>query len=222
MQLNKSEIEQVAKNIVWITNAAIKFTHNEKTIYIDPWKLKHKGKADLILITHDHHDHFSPEDIELITTPETTIVCTADAAAKAQILPHKEIVTVAPFSSFKWNNMEISTIPMYNVVKDNFHNRQKGWVGYIISFNGITMYHAGDTERIPDMKNITCDIALMPIGQTYTMNSVEEAANAILDTRAKIAIPIHFDVHESQPGDPEKLKDLLKGKVEVMIKLPEK
>lgn len=221
MTAKLTDLQQIATKIDWITNACVKFTLNGRTIYIDPWKLKRPDHADLILITHDHYDHFSPDDIALIVDATTDLVCTADVAQKAKSLGLNHITTVAPFSTITWNAVKISTVPMYNVVKDNFHNKKSGWVGYIVEFDGVRLYHAGDTERIAEMRQVNCDIVLMPIGQTYTMNSVDEAAQAIIDTGAKIAIPIHFDVHESQPGDAQKLKSLLMGKVEVMIKIPQ-
>lgn len=209
------KIKQVAGCIEWITNAATKLTINGKIVYIDPWKLTKTDKADLILITHAHYDHFSPNDIKLIATPQTTIVCTADVAKQTGELNVLQTITVKPFDTITWNGLKISTVPMYNVVKDNFHNKSMGWVGYLIEFDGVTIYHAGDTELIPEMKNIKCDIALMPIGQTYTMNSVEEAAEAILTVQAQIVIPIHYDVHESKPGDVAHLKQLLADKCAV-------
>jgi L-ascorbate metabolism protein UlaG (beta-lactamase superfamily) len=93
-------------------------------------------------------------------------------------------------------------------------------VGYIVEIDGVKVYHAGDTERIPEMKNIDCDIALLPLGQTYTMNSVEEAAEAALDTGAEVAIPIHYGMYEGTKEDAEKFKELLDGKMKVVILEP--
>lgn len=220
MNVIATAVKQFAESIQWITNACVKFRHNGKTIYIDPWKLTKPDSADLILITHAHFDHFSVDDIKLIASNKTTLICTPDVAPQAQELGVAKVVAIAPFEQTVWNDIKISTVPMYNVVKDNFHNRNSGWVGYIINVGGITLYHTGDTERIPEMKDVRCDVMLLPIGQTYTMNSVDEAAQAVLDTHAKIAIPMHYDVHESEPGDPQRLAKILEGKVEVMIKTP--
>jgi L-ascorbate metabolism protein UlaG (beta-lactamase superfamily) len=112
----------------------------------------------------------------------------------------------------------IEAVPAYNIVKTNFHPKANNWVGYILTIDKIRIYHTGDTERIPEMKNMACDIILLPLGQTYTMNSVEEAAEATLDVKAKIAIPIHFGLYEGKAEDAQKFQALLKVKVKVIIK----
>jgi L-ascorbate metabolism protein UlaG (beta-lactamase superfamily) len=113
--------------------------------------------------------------------------------------------------------IRIETLPAYNIKKTQFHPRSAGHVGYVLTIDGVRIYHAGDTERIPEMKELNCDIALLPLGQTYTMNSVNEAAQAALDTKAKIAIPMHYDMYEGTPQDAERFKKLLEGKVRVEI-----
>ena len=97
------------------------------------------------------------------------------------------------------------------------HKRNDDFAGYILTVGQSRIYHAGDTERIPEMKNIDCDIALLPLGQTYTMNSVEEAAEAAMDTGAEIAIPIHYGMYEGTKEDALEFKELLDGKIKVVI-----
>ncbi|MCK4836639.1 MAG: MBL fold metallo-hydrolase, partial [Candidatus Aminicenantes bacterium] len=96
--------------------------------------------------------------------------------------------------------------------------KENQWVGYILTIDGIRIYHAGDTERIPEMKNFSCDIALLPLGQTYTMNSVKEAAEAAIDVKAKIAIPIHYGLYEGKTQDAVEFQNILKDKIKVIIK----
>jgi L-ascorbate metabolism protein UlaG (beta-lactamase superfamily) len=112
-------------------------------------------------------------------------------------------------------------VPAYNVVKTNYHPKGNKWVGYILTIDGVKIYHAGDTERIPEMQEFTCDIVMLPLGQTYTMNSVEEAAEATLDVQAKIAIPIHYGMYEGTVEDAKKFQELLKNKVQVVIQTQE-
>ena len=104
--------------------------------------------------------------------------------------------------------MVIQTVPAYNIVK-NFHKKESDYLGYIINFDGIKVYHTGDTERISEMKEVDCDIILLPLGQTYTMNSVEEAAEAVKDTKAIIAIPIHYGLYEGTLEDALKFMAIL-------------
>ena len=104
------------------------------------------------------------------------------------------------------------------MTKTQFHPKANNWVGYLLTIDGVKIYHFGDTERIPEMKNIVCDIALLPLGQKYTMNSVQEAADAALDARAKIAIPIHYGLYEGKAADADAFAALLKGKITVVIK----
>jgi L-ascorbate metabolism protein UlaG (beta-lactamase superfamily) len=106
------------------------------------------------------------------------------------------------------------------VVKTNYHPKENNWIGYIIDVDGVLVYHAGDTERIPEMRNMIVDIALLPLGQTYTMNSVEEAAEAAIDINPSIAVPIHYGMYEGSVEDALKFKELLAGKVEVVILEP--
>ena len=114
--------------------------------------------------------------------------------------------------------VKVEAVPAYNVVKTNFHPKSNNWVGFVITISNVKIYHAGDTERIPEMKDIECDIALLPLGQTYTMNSVKDAADAAIDVKARIAIPIHYGLYEGKEEDARKFKELLAGKVDVIIK----
>lgn len=215
------KLHQLTQRLEWLCNAGFRLTHHGLTIYIDPWQLNTPDTAHLVLITHDHFDHFDPASLRLIVGPQTTVVCTADVAPKAQELGAAEVLTIAPGQRLTVaDKVMVEAVPMYNTQKPQFHPQANGWVGYIITLDGLRLYHAGDTERTPDMARIACDLALLPLGQTYTMCSVDEAAQAAIDTGAKMVIPMHFDVHESQPGDPERLAQLLQGKAEVLIKQP--
>jgi len=85
------------------------------------------------------------------------------------------------------NGILVEAVPVYNIVKTKYHPKQNKWVGYILTIDGVKIYHAGGTERIPKMKNFTWDIAMIPHGQTYTMNNVKEATNAVLDINPNFA-----------------------------------
>ena len=130
---------------------------------------------------------------------------------------YKNITPVSPGDKVTIAGTEIEAVPMYNVEKTQYHPMENAWTGFIINIGGTRVYHAGDTERIPEMKELNCDIAMVPLGQVYTMNSVEEAAEAVLDTGAEIAIPIHYGMYEGSADDAKKFKELLEGKVKVVI-----
>lgn len=203
----------IINKIKWLGQASVRI-EDEKVIYIDPYNLSENPvKADIILITHDHMDHLDRKSIEKIIKPETIILI--PSAINIGIKDAK-IASVKPFSTNKIYNYNIMTVPAYNI-KKSFHPKSKGYVGYIIEISGTKIYHTGDTERIPEMKNISADIIMLPLGQTYTMNSVEEASEAVIDVKAKIAIPIHFGMYEGNEKDALKFKELLKDKVEVII-----
>lgn len=215
-QVSKN-IEAVAESIQWFGQAAVKIMNCGKVIYIDPYQVKGNDQADLILITHSHFDHFSPEDIKKIVAPHTWILCPSDVAIEAQQFGAAKVITVQPGFNDEWHGIEIRAVPMYNITKSDKHPQSKKWVGYLLNLCHVWLYHTGDTERIPEMKSIKTDIIMLPLGQTYTMNSVDDAAAVVLDTGACVAIPIHYGMYEGSDSDVEKFKALLKDKVEVIV-----
>ncbi len=213
MDLN---VNTIADSLHWIRQACVKINILGKIIYFDPLGIKNQDSADFIFITHPHKDHLSPNDIALISTSKTIIYGPKDCKFTGT---YKEFIEVKPDTTIELtSNLSITTVPAYNVVKTNFHPKEKKWVGYLLKIGNVIVYHAGDTERIPEMKNFTADIVMLPLGQTYTMNSVEEAAEAAKDVKAKIAIPIHWGLYEGKSEDVTKFKDLLTGIMEVKIK----
>ncbi len=158
-------------------------------------------------------DHFDKTSISKLAASNTVFLAPKDIAGDLG----KNSIAVEPGLETNIMGIIIETVPAYNIVKKSFHPKENKWVGYIVTVNGVRIYHAGDTERIPEMKNFKCDIALLPLGQTYTMNSVDEAAGAALDVKAKIAIPMHFGMYEGSVADAAKFGELLKDKIDVFI-----
>ncbi|MCM8808834.1 MAG: MBL fold metallo-hydrolase [Candidatus Omnitrophica bacterium] len=173
--------------IKWLGHASILISIGGKNIYIDPWNLiKIEPKGDLILITHSHYDHFSPDDINKIVKNDSTIIGPHEilkikTGIKKEVKPGDEV-------DLKW--VKVKAVPAYNVNK-NYHPKGNNWCGYIIEIESKKIYIAGDTDFIPEMKTISADIVIVPIGGTYTMNA-EEAANAVNIIKPKIAIPYHY------------------------------
>jgi L-ascorbate metabolism protein UlaG (beta-lactamase superfamily) len=211
--------QKLAESLIWIKQSCFKLVVNGKIIYFDPLGITKNDSADIILITHPHNDHFSVGDISKISTAKTIIYGPKECKYNGECMKFIEVV---PGQTVKIDdNLSFATVPAYNIVKTKFHPKEKHWVGYLLTVNGIVIYHSGDTERIPEMKNFTADIALLPLGQVFTMNSVEEAAESAKDVKAKIVIPMHWGAYEGTIEDAKKFKALLDGKITVIIKNPD-
>jgi L-ascorbate metabolism protein UlaG (beta-lactamase superfamily) len=205
------EVKDMIKGIHWLGHDTFKIA-GEKVIYTDPFKIKKKDTADIILITHEHRDHCSPEDVKKIQGADTVIVATADCAGKLS----GNIKVVKPGDKINVEGIEIEAVPSYNTNKQ-FHTKDKGWVGYIFTVQGQRIYIAGDTDHIPEMKTFKdIDIAFIPVSGTYVMTA-DEAVKAALDIKPKIAIPMHYGSIVGSKDDAKKFADGLKGKIEVVV-----
>jgi len=175
------------------------------TVYIDPWKLAPGSvPADLILITHQHSDHFSAEDIRSIRKPETEVV--ANAAVAKDLRGGTQVHVVKPGDRLTVKGIEIHVLPAYNLDK-RFHPRSAGHVGYVLTVGGQRIYHAGDTDAIPEMENLRPDIALLPVSGTYVMDA-EEAVEAVRLLQPKLAIPMHYGEIVGSQADAERFQQL--------------
>ncbi len=197
-------------NIHWLGHDTFKID-GEKIIYTDPFKIKKQDSADIILITHEHYDHCSPEDIKKVQGPDTVIVSTPDCTGKLS----GKVKTVKPGDRITVKGIEIEAVPSYNTNKQ-FHTKDRNWVGYLFTVNSRRIYIAGDTDYIPEMKNIKADIAFLPVSGTYVMTA-DEAVPAALDIKPDIAIPMHYNSIVGTDKDAKKFAEGLKGKIEVRI-----
>lgn len=210
-------IAKVIEHITWFGQAAIRIESENLTIYIDPYQIQESDSADIILITHSHRDHLDPESIARIRQANTIIIGPRSCRKELEALEASQLILMAAGEEQEVLGIPIQAVAAYNIKKRRYHPKEKGFLGYILTTNGIRIYHAGDTERIPEMKTFSCDIALTPLGQTYTMNSVKEATQAVLDVKARAAIPIHYGMYEGTPEDAQQFKKMLKDKVNVYI-----
>jgi L-ascorbate metabolism protein UlaG (beta-lactamase superfamily) len=197
-------------NIHWLGHDTFRIT-GEKVIYTDPFKLKKKDTADIILITHSHYDHCSPEDVEKVSSPQTVVVAPEDCREKLG----GDVRVVKPGDVIEVSGIRIEAVPSYNTNKQ-FHTRDRKWVGYIFTTGGKRIYIAGDTDRIPEMKDFRADIALLPVSGTYVMTA-EEAVMAALDIRPSVAIPMHYGSIVGTDADATRFEEGLKGKIEVLV-----
>jgi len=202
---------RISDNIMltWLGHASFKLKAGNRIIYIDPWKVK-KDEADLILITHSHFDHLSPDDVRRIQKKETVIVATKDTASKLK----GDIETVKPGDEIEVEDVRIEAVPAYNMGK-NYHPRTNGWVGFVITLGGSKIYHAGDTDAIPEMKMINADTALLPIGGTYTMTA-EEAAKIANEFKPKSVVPMHWGTIVGSEDDAKRFKQLFNGETNIL------
>ncbi len=198
------------EGIHWLGHASFRID-DAVVIYIDPWKLKQAKPADLILVTHAHFDHLSVEDIAKITRPGTVIVCPASCADKLS----GDVRIMAPGNALRVGAVNIEAVPSYNTNKPN-HPKQAGNLGYIVEVGGRRIYHAGDTDLIPEMANMRCDVALLPIGGKYTMDAVE-AAQAVERIKPKVVVPMHWGDIVGSAQDVERLKQRVPKGVAVEV-----
>jgi L-ascorbate metabolism protein UlaG (beta-lactamase superfamily) len=193
--------------IMWLGHASVMIRTGEKVIYIDPWKVDATlPQADIILLTHDHYDHYSQGDIAVLAGDTTRIVAPMPA----------EVVTdrINAGDSLVIDDVLIEVLPAYNIDK-NFHPRANNWVGYVVHISGRRVYHTGDTDRIPEMMGLRVDVALMPVGGTYTMTA-DEANQALMDMQAQHVIPIHYGDIVGSSDDAQRLSDISTNTVHIL------
>jgi len=203
-----------------LCHSSIKIETEGKVIYIDPFKIQENIKdADIIAITHSHYDHFSEEDINKVRNERTKILVTNDLYEKTLNLGFKKenIIVVISNEMYKVLDIEIKTIPAYNVNK-KFHPKTNNWVGYILTLENEKVYIAGDTDITEENSNIECNIALVPVGGTYTMN-YEEASDLVNKIKPNVAIPTHYGNIVGKKEDGIKFKSLVNKNIIVDIQI---
>ncbi|MCI0512631.1 MBL fold metallo-hydrolase [candidate division KSB1 bacterium] len=204
------------EHIHWLGHASFRIEDQSRQIYIDPWKLPpNQPKADIILITHSHYDHHSPDDLARIIQPGTILVGPADVMSSH---PGQGFV-VKPGETKTIANLTLVTWPAYNLSK-SFHPKAKGWVGYnLLLSTGQQIYHTGDTDFVPEMNTVKTEVLLIPIGGTYTMDA-EVAALACNTIQPQVAIPMHWGDIVGSANDVQNFRKLVR--TTVVVKNPER
>jgi L-ascorbate metabolism protein UlaG (beta-lactamase superfamily) len=200
--------------ITWLGHDGFKINAS-RTIYIDPFDLKGELEpADVICITHDHYDHCSPGDVAKILREDTIIIAAENCRGKLK----GDVRWVRPGDKVTVKDLTVEAIPAYNVNK-KFHPREAGGVGYILTVDSTKIYHAGDSDPIPEMEGLDVDIAMLPVSGVYVATA-EEAVEAANRINPKTVIPMHYGSIVGSRADAERFKELWPGEVVIMEPQP--
>ena len=209
-------------SIEWLGHSGFRIDARGTTIYIDPYRIADGPVADLILVTHAHYDHFSPQDVERVTGEHTWLVAPPAVAERAT----GRVVSIAPGEQLELEpvpGVEVAAVAAYNTSKRDddgrpFHPREAGCVGFDLNVAGQRLYHAGDTDVIPEMDSVVgVDVALLPVSGTYVMTP-GEAAEAARRIQPAAAVPMHWGQHIGTRADAEEFAE--RAPVEVRIMEP--
>jgi L-ascorbate metabolism protein UlaG (beta-lactamase superfamily) len=206
-----SATEKMLERLRWLGHSSFRLD-GSPTIYFDPWQLSpNSPPADLILVTHEHHDHCSPDDVAAIHSENTIVVANPTAAKKLG----GDVIVLRPGENTQVGPVEIKAAPAYNVNK-RFHPRNAEHIGFIVNVEGVRIYHAGDTDHIPEMAEITCDVALLPVSGTYVMTA-DEAIAAARDIQPQVVVPMHWGAGVvGTESDARKFRDGWEGKTIIL------
>jgi L-ascorbate metabolism protein UlaG (beta-lactamase superfamily) len=207
----------MAISVKWLGHASFEIKTDDKTVYIDPFEGEYEDKADLILVSHSHDDHCDPSKIKKIRKESTVVIAPADCASKIG----GKVKSLKPGEKASLGDIAVEAVEAYNYKRFRspgkpFHPTGLG-VGYLLTIGNKTIYHAGDTDFIPEMKKLgSIYLALLPSGGTYTMDTAE-AAQAVLAIKPEFVIPIH-----RWNTDPGGLKSEVepKSKIKVVLLKP--
>ncbi|HUK13899.1 MAG TPA: MBL fold metallo-hydrolase [Thermoanaerobaculaceae bacterium] len=201
------------ENLHWLGHDTFRID-GPPVVYVDPYQIADGlPPADLILITHDHFDHLSPADVARIHTPSTKVVAPREVEGKLSV----PVEVIAVGESKTVAGVRVKAVPAYNTDK-SYHPKKDGKVGYVLTVAGVTYYHAGDTDVIPEMAGLEPDVALLPVSGTYVMTATE-AAEAARKVKPKIAVPMHYGAIVGSDADARKFAKLLEGSgIKVVIK----
>ena len=207
--------------ITWLGHDGFKIEDGAESLVIDPFQLTHDARADYLLVSHEHFDHCNVEDLNKVLKPTTVVVAPASCKEELAKASAKQVKTVKPGDSLKVGSFQVRAIPAYNTNKYNeegkhFHPKQDGKVGFVVTTkSGVSIYHTGDSDMIPEMDNLQPDIALLPVSGTYVMTA-DEAAEAASKIKPKVAIPMHYGAIVGSVADAEKFKSKVKCEVQIL------
>jgi len=203
-------MSELLEGVTWFRGSSVRIRRAGLEIYVDPPGVGDDSGADFILLTHPHFDNFSEDGIGRVRTPETILI--APATMKKQ-LPDADHF-MRPGDMLQIEGIDVLAVPAHNTDK-RFHPPEHGWLGYVFTVGGVTYYHAGDTDFLPSMFGIRCDVAFLPCGGHYTMG-VEDAARAGEACGASVIVPIHWGPPHGTREEVERLREIFSGDVHVV------
>jgi Predicted Zn-dependent hydrolases of the beta-lactamase fold len=210
-------LEYKGIKVTWLGHDTFRISDG-LTVYIDPYRLdkEQSVKADILLISHEHFDHLSKDDIKKVIKDDTVIITTDKCAGELKDIKVKEVKAVKPWDKVSIKGIDVEAVPAYNTNKINpdtkrpFHPKEANMLGFIVTINGVRIYHAGDTDAIEEMKRFSnIDIALLPVSGTYVMTA-DEAVEAVNMIKPKIAVPMHYGTIVGSEDDAKRFKNLVK------------
>lgn len=200
-----------------LNHSSIKIS-GEQILYFDPFEITEESHdADIVFITHEHFDHYSPEDIRKILKSDTVLVMPESMKGEEKKAEVSACEFIVPNGTAEINGLKVKAIPAYNRLKP-FHTKGKNFVGYLVSMKDVTYYVAGDTDMTPDNQEVKCDVALVPVGGKFTMD-YKEAAKLVNRMMPKLAVPTHYGKVVGSPDDGKKFAELVDEKIEVRVML---
>lgn len=207
-------------SIEWLGHSGFRIDAGQATIYIDPYRINGGPTADLILVTHGHYDHYSPQDVERVSGEHTWLVAPPAVAERAT----GRVSSIVPGQQLELEpvpGVEVAAVAAYNTSKRDedgrpFHPREAGCVGFDLNVSGERLYHAGDTDVIPEMDSVVgVDVALLPVSGTYVMTA-GEAAEAARRIQPAVAVPMHWGEHIGTRKDAEEFAERAPVEVRIM------
>jgi L-ascorbate metabolism protein UlaG (beta-lactamase superfamily) len=213
-------LESVLSKLEWLGHECFLY-NGPPVIYFSPYEILKVRPADIILIGHEDLHHFSLPDIRKIWRAGTAIVTDQSVARELK----EPVVALNPGEQTQVGDTLIEAVPAYNL-ETSFHPKSKGYLGFIVTLEGVRLYHAGDTDFISEMRTLKVDIALLPVSGIEVMTAAE-AAQAALALQPQVAIPMHYGpalprvetpgAVTDPMGDAESFRALLAGKIRVEI-----
>lgn len=198
------------EGITWFRGSSVRIRRRGLEIHVDPLRVDEDSKADFVLLTHPHYDNFSEDDIARVRGEDTVLIAPASMKKQLDEVDHY----MRPGDMLQLDGFDVLAVPAHNVEK-KFHTPEHGWLGYVFTVGGTTYYHAGDTDFLPSMFGIRCDVAFLPVGGHYTMG-IEDAAKAGQACGAEVIVPIHWGDPHGSEEDIARLKELFPRSVHVL------
>ena len=191
--------------IQWISHASFRIAGDEAVVYIDPWKLPDAPHdADVVIVSHSHHDHCSPDDIAKISKADTALIAPAETIKILHVAN-----AVAPGECMTIKGVTIEAVAAYNVGK-RYHPQSNHWIGAVVTIDGKRVYYAGDTDLTDEMSDLKdVDVALLPVGGTYTLDA-REAAKAAETIGCRAVVPYHWGDIVGSADDAVRFAELVK------------